>query len=97
MSSLVATIVVERILNGLTLVLIFVLLLFMEERRLEQILLQSGIHTSTLGIIVALGLPLLLMIALIIVAVKTSAGDRLLNWFEGKMPERFKSSRTSIV
>ena len=40
MSSLVATIVVERILDGLTLVLIFVLLLFMEARRLEQILLQ---------------------------------------------------------
>jgi uncharacterized protein (TIRG00374 family) len=85
MSSLLATVVVERILDALTLVLIFVLLLFMEAGRLEQILAQADIHTSTSGIVLALAIPLLAMVVAIVLAVKTPIGDRLLDWMGRKL------------
>jgi uncharacterized protein (TIRG00374 family) len=89
MSSLLATIVVERILDGIMLALLFVVVLLVERNRLDQILQQAGIHYSATGVVMALALPIIVLIIVLVIAVRTTFGDRLLDWLERRLPKRF--------
>lgn len=84
-ASLLATVFVERILDGLTLALIFLLLLLGERSTLERIFVGYSVS----GILSAIMIPLATLIVLTIVALKTSLGERILARIGGLLPKRF--------
>jgi uncharacterized protein (TIRG00374 family) len=84
-ASLLATVFVERILDGLTLALIFLLLLFYERSTLDHIFVGYSIS----GILSAIMIPLALLLLLTIAALKTSLGERLLARVAKLLPKRF--------
>ena len=92
-STLLASVLVERILDGVALASIFVLLLFVERRRLEQLLAnvsaQLDIGLSPSGILMTLGIPIVLLILFFMIAVRTRLGDLLVGWVERRFPGRF--------
>jgi len=99
-SSLLATVLVERILDGVALALLFVLLLFVERRRLEELLAsvsrQLDIGLSPSGVLLALGVPIVALILLFVLAVRTPLGDRMVSWaarrFPGRLTERLRNA-----
>ncbi len=84
-SSLVATVVVERILDGLTLLLLFFTLLFTASNQIDQVL-PDGYTAS--GILISLALPVLLLIIGLIIVLGTSFGDKFVSLLEVKLPEK---------
>jgi uncharacterized protein (TIRG00374 family) len=88
MSSLLATIVVERVIDGVTLALLFALLLFVERHRLDQILRESGLEYSATGVVVALAIPIIILVIGLAVAVRTRLGEVVLDLLAKWLPER---------
>lgn len=85
-TSLLATILVERVLDGLTLACIFVLLLFTESRRLDQIF--TGYSPS--DIVTSLFIPIAIVIVGIVLILKTTLGERLIGPLERLLPAKFR-------
>lgn len=92
-TALLASILVERVLDGLTLASIFVLLLFIESRRLDQVF--SGY--SSRGIITSLIVPIIIVVVAIALLLKTSLGERLTGWIEQRLPQRFRGRLGRIL
>ncbi len=92
-TALLATILVERVLDGLTLACIFVLLLFIESRRLDQIF--TGYSSS--DIVTALFIPIVAVVIAMAVVLKTSFGEKIATWMEGWLPEKFRGRLGRIL
>jgi glycosyltransferase 2 family protein len=84
-SSVMASVIVERILDGFTLATITVLLIFVERGRIEQLL--PGYDAS--DILLTLVVPLVALLIVLGIALRTSLGDRLLDRLGRRLsPER---------
>lgn len=90
MSALLATVAVERILDGLTLLVILLgILLLIEDdlpHLMNQIDLLKGMEPDDL--IVKLGLPIAALIIGLILVIATPLGDRLVGVAERRLPEK---------
>jgi uncharacterized protein (TIRG00374 family) len=92
-SSLVATVLVERILDGLTLATLFVLLLFIESDRLDQVF--TGYSSSS--ILTSLIVPIVVVVVAIVILLKTTIGEQGLALLERKLPDRFKGKLGGLL
>lgn len=84
LSAMIASVVVERILDGLSLATIVILLLLAGREFIEQLLPEY----SAGGLVAAIILPVLALIVLTVLAVRTSLGDRLVALLARRLPER---------
>lgn len=92
-TALIASILVERVLDGLTLAFIFVLLLFFESQRLDQVF--TGY--SSRGIITSLMVPIAAVVVAIVLLLKTRLGDRISEMLERRLPARFRGKLGGIL
>lgn len=93
MSGLVATVLVERVLDGLSLAALFVVLLVLERDRLGSVF----VGYSSTGILMAIVVPIVAVAALVAALVKTRLGDaaaRLLGRF---LPERIAARLAGLL
>ncbi|MBX7216651.1 MAG: flippase-like domain-containing protein [Candidatus Kapabacteria bacterium] len=91
-SRLLATVLVERILDGLALLLIFLLLLVVSRQQLENLL--PG-YTAT-GILLTLSIPILGLIILVALAVKTTLGTTMVAWLCRRFPGKLTAKLQEI-
>lgn len=92
-TALIASILVERVLDGLTLAFIFVLLLFFESQRLDQVF--TGY--SSRSIITSLLVPIAVVVAGIVLLLKTRLGERVSELLERWLPARFRGKLAGIL
>jgi uncharacterized protein (TIRG00374 family) len=90
MSGLVATVLVERILDGLTLAAIFLVLLALESQRLDQIFGNSA------GTLRNLIIPVIVLAVGVLVILKTPLGERLLIRIERLLPEKLSGKLMAL-
>jgi len=81
-ASLLATVLVERVLDGITLLLLILLLVVTERPALERVFVGYSIS----GILMGIAIPLGALLAGMAVIWKTSLGERLLGWIGGRLP-----------
>ncbi len=86
MSGLVATVLVERVLDGLSLVAIFVVLLVLERNRLNAVF--TGYSAGS--ILLSIALPVVAIVILMVLMVKTPLGERATALVERMLPARFR-------
>lgn len=91
-SRLLATVLVERILDGLALLLIFLLLLIVAREQLENLL--PG-YTAT-GILLTLSIPITGLIVLVALAVKTTLGTNMVAWLSRRFPGKLTAKLQEI-
>ncbi|MBL7987080.1 MAG: flippase-like domain-containing protein [Chlorobi bacterium] len=91
-SRLLATVVVERILDGLALLLIFLLLLVVARQQLGNLL--PG-YTAT-GIFLTLSIPIIAAVVMVVLAVKTSLGTTLMDWLGRRFPGKLTAKLQEI-
>ncbi len=92
-SEMLATIVVERIIDGLTLLLLLLFLLLIESDRFAQVF--QGY--SPRSIVAAIVVPIIGMIVLAGIIVRTRLGDRVVEKIEARLPERFRGKLRTMV
>ncbi len=81
-ASLLATILVERLLDGITLLMLILLLMVTERSTLERVFVGYSVSGILMGIIIPLGA----LVAAMVVVWKTSLGERLLGWIGRRLP-----------
>jgi len=92
-TSLLATIVVERVLDALSLACIFLVLFFAESHRLDEIF--SGY--SSRGIITSLLIPIAAAAVVIALVLKTTFGERIAGRMERWLPAKFRGKLQGIL
>lgn len=92
-SEMLATIVVERIIDGLTLLLLLLFLLLIESNRFSQVFRGY----SPRSIIAAIVLPIMSMIVMAGIIIRTTVGDRIVEWIELRLPEWFRGKLRRMV
>lgn len=93
-SQLLATIVVERMLDGISLIIIFLSLLFTSVGdRLDQVFPEYPIST----IIRLIALPLIILAIALVVIMRTSLGEELLLRVERRLPVRFHGKLIGLL
>lgn len=93
MSGMVATIVVERLLDGASLLALLGGLLLFESERFEQIFVGYSTRTILLSILI----PVALLAAVMAIVARTSFGERMFGWIEDRLPRRFSGRLRKIV
>jgi glycosyltransferase 2 family protein len=93
LSTIIASVVVERIIDGLSLALIVVALAIVGRELIERLLPE---YTAG-GLVAAIVIPVLALVAAIIVAVRTSLGDRFVDLLARRLPERITTRIRSIL
>ena len=92
-SEMLATIVVERILDGLTLPLLLLFLLLAQSDRFGQVFSAYSPRSVMLAVI----LPVAIALVLAGIVLRTAAGDRIVAWIEDRLPRRFHGRLRSMV
>ncbi len=92
-SSLVATVVVERTLDGLSLVMLFVLLVFIASDKFAELL--PGYSTSE--VLAAVAVPVVVLAGVLVAALYTSLGDTMIRFFGRWLPDRVTTRLTGIL
>ncbi|MBS1912380.1 MAG: flippase-like domain-containing protein [Bacteroidetes bacterium] len=93
MSGLVATVLVERVLDGLSLVAIFVGLLLVSSERLQKVF----VGYSSTGILLSIILPLLVIVLIVVLLVKTRLGEQVLARLGRIVPQRIVAKLTGLL
>ncbi len=93
MSGLVATVLVERILDGLTLALLFVALLVAQRDRLSAIFPTY----SSADILVIIVAPIVAIAIAVVVLIRTSLGDHAARLLGRVLPQRFAERITQLL
>lgn len=84
LSTMIASVVVERIIDGLSLATVVVLLTVSAGDIIERML---PTYTAT-GLVAAIALPVIALIVLVVLAVKTSLGDKIVGFAARRLPPR---------
>ncbi|HVK37477.1 MAG TPA: lysylphosphatidylglycerol synthase transmembrane domain-containing protein [Candidatus Kapabacteria bacterium] len=93
LSAMIASVVVERIIDGLSLALVVVALTLAGRELIERLLPE---YTAG-GLVAAIVIPVLALVALVVLAVRTSLGERLVELVARRLPERLGVRVRTIV
>lgn len=92
-SELLATVVVERLLDSLTLLVILVGIIFIASDQLTSLLrsIPAFADYEPTDLIVRLGIPVVAIVAFLFIVIGTKLGDRIVELIARVLPERFGS------
>lgn len=90
-SRMLATVVVERTLDSLTLLVILASILVLAGDELVRMLgeIDGFRSTTTTDLLLKIGLPIVALLTLLLLVIFTRLGDRVVGFFAGRLPERF--------
>jgi glycosyltransferase 2 family protein len=93
LSAMIASVVVERIIDGLSLAVVVVLLTLAGRELIERLLPE---YTAG-GLVAAIVVPVIALVALVVVVVRTSLGERLVAVVARWLPARFGERLSAVV
>jgi len=85
-SEMVGTVVVERIIDGLSLLLLLIFLLVLQSERFTAVFVGHSPRTA----MIAIAVPLAAALVVMWIVVRTTAGDRLMGSIERRLPGRMQ-------